>query len=425
MVIAHAGNSALVRLTGRLDGEWSRHLADTLDEFLREGLRSAVLDMSQVTYISTAGTLMLGQRYRDFSALRGELRVSLPSQPVLEALTASGLVDHLLLNPNDDRDVGSVGRPSAAFVRPSGQFTEAWEVPEAGPMTGHYETSSLDSAGSLVCTLYGHPRAFARGYEAEHSRTVVFPPTAFGLGLGAIGTDFEESRGRFGELMAAGGAVAYLPTDGALVPDFVVGSEEAPPRAVLGSGIVCQGSFAQLIRFRTQAGAATVSLSELAGVALDSVVTGIAGVVIAAEAVELVLASLRRSPASLEAPLEFGAVALREWLAFSAERTQSPRTALIAGVVAREPTGPLAGFLRPLGGGDLVGHFHAMGFAYRPVPQRTVSLRTLVDKLLETQPLRAVGHLIVDDRGSAGTGDTRLLRGLCWAAPITAVAKAT
>ena len=135
MVIAHVGSSALVRLTGRLDGERSRHLADALDELLRDGLRSVVLDMSQVTYISTAGTHVLAQRYRDFSALRGELRVSAPSAPVQDALATAGLVEQLLLLPGDDREAGGAGRPSAAFARPSGQFTEAWEMPAVGVQT--------------------------------------------------------------------------------------------------------------------------------------------------------------------------------------------------------------------------------------------------------------------------------------------------
>src|SRR5512138_1182368 len=200
MVIAHVGSSALVRLTGRLDGEWSRHLADTLDEFLREGLRSAVLDMSQVTYISTAGTHVLAQRYRDFSALRGELRITAPSPPVQDALTTAGLVEQLLLVPGDDRDAGGAGRPSAAYSRPSGQFTEAWEMPSVGVQTRHYETSILEAGGSLGCSLHGDPRTFTRGFDAAHCRSVAFSPTAFGLGLGAIGQSFEESRERFGEL---------------------------------------------------------------------------------------------------------------------------------------------------------------------------------------------------------------------------------
>ncbi len=60
MVVAHVGSSALMRLAGRLDGERSLHLADTLDELLRDGLRSVVLDMSEVEYISSAGTHVLG-----------------------------------------------------------------------------------------------------------------------------------------------------------------------------------------------------------------------------------------------------------------------------------------------------------------------------------------------------------------------------
>jgi hypothetical protein len=150
-----------------------------------------------------------------------------------------------------------------------------------------------------------------------------------------------------------------------------------------------------------------------------------AGVVAAAEAAELVTAVLRRSPASLSQPLGFEADEMREWLAFSPERATAQRTALIAGVVARQPPEPLAGFLRPLGAsGRLVGHFHAMAFGYRPLPQRTVSLRALVEKLFETQPLRTVGHLVFDDRGPDGAGENALVRGLCWTAPIASVADA-
>jgi len=421
MVTAHVGSGALVRMTGRLDGEWSRHLADTLDELLRDGLRSVVLDMSLVDYVSSAGTQVLGQRYRDFSTLRGELRVAAPSPPVLQALTSAGLLDHLLLLPGDDRIAGGAGRPSAAFVRSGGEFTgDAWQVPTAGGAAGHYETSRRHDGGSLDCRVVGRPDSFARGFESADCRTVSFPASTFGLGLGAIGADFEDCRVRFGELMAVGGTVAYLPTDGGQVPDYLTGGVDAAPLAVLGAGLVCEGSFSNLIRFRSQPGSASVPLAELAAVALETSGGEAAGLVLAAEATELVTAVLRRSPAALLAPLGFDAGAVREWLAFAPERTQSPRTALIAGVVARRPPAALGGFLRPLAAsGGLVGHFHAMAFAHRPVPQRAVSLHALVERLLETQPLRNVGHLVFDDRGADGAGENALLRGLCWTAPIT------
>jgi hypothetical protein len=58
------------------------------------------------------------------------------------------------------------------------------------------------------------------------------------------------------------------------------------------------------------------------------------------------------------------------------------------------------------------------------MPQRTVSLRALVDKLLETQPLRTVGHVVFDDRGADGAGESTLVRGLCWTGPIASVTAA-
>jgi len=49
MVIAREGGQALVRLAGRLDGEWAEHLSGALDDFLRDGMRSVILEMSEVT----------------------------------------------------------------------------------------------------------------------------------------------------------------------------------------------------------------------------------------------------------------------------------------------------------------------------------------------------------------------------------------
>ncbi|HTK43568.1 MAG TPA: hypothetical protein VL287_18420 [Gemmatimonadales bacterium] len=83
----------------------------------------------------------------------------------------------------------------------------------------------------------------------------------------------------------------------------------------------------------------------------------------------------------------------------------------------------LAPQLRPLGDQrDLRGHFHAVVFSYRPLPQRTVDLLVLVTKLFTHQRVCAVLHLPSDDRGGTGAGESELRRGLCWA-PITAVTR--
>jgi hypothetical protein len=76
------------------------------------------------------------------------------------------------------------------------------------------------------------------------------------------------------------------------------------------------------------------------------------------------------------------------------------------------------------GGEDLFGHVHAVVFSYRPVPIRTVALRPLVTRLFAQQPVRGLLHLIGDDRGAVGAGQSTLRRGLCWTGPVVRMAGA-
>ena len=184
-----------------------------------------------------------------------------------------------------------------------------------------------------------------------------------------------------------------------------------------------EGDFAKLVRFSPRGNAGAIPLSELAGVCLEAVGQDTAGVVIAAETAGLCGARMRRSPAAIDAPpFRFEVPAIRDWLSFAPERTHRLTTALIAGVVSRTSEGPLAEHLLPLEITErLFGHFHAAVFAYHPLPQRTVELGALVRTVFADHPLRDVLHLVWDDRED-GVGESALVRGVGWVAPITQIA---
>jgi hypothetical protein len=113
---------------------------------------------------------------------------------------------------------------------------------------------------------------------------------------------------------------------------------------------------------------------------------------------------------------------VRDWLAFAPERTYAMTTALIAGVVARSPDGPLAPHLLPLEITErLFGHFHAAVFSYHPLPQRTVELAGLTRALFANHELLDVLHLVWDDRGEAGVGESAFVRGVGWIGPVTQI----
>jgi hypothetical protein len=85
-------------------------------------------------------------------------------------------------------------------------------------------------------------------------------------------------------------------------------------------------------------------------------------------------------------------------------------------VTTPEASGDLAQ-LRPLGAG-LLGHAHAAVFGFRLLKKGLLDLKTTVTALFEEEPLLGVLHLLHDDRGDSGAGESRFIRGACWAAPI-------
>jgi anti-anti-sigma factor len=402
------GGSATLDLEGRLDREWAEHLSDMLAGLLQEGVRSLNIDFSGVTYVSTPATAILAGWRQELAALRGEVRLRSLAPSVREVFAAAGWDSGLDLTRSSGALTGELRRSS-------------WHTRADFAKNGQYELSSGTAAGALTCRMYGDPGQLARApFRPDDCRPVDFPEGSFGLGLGAIGGSHAECHERFGELVAVAGCVGYFPTDGARMADYLVGGGGLTSRAVLASGLSCEGGFAQLMRFSTQPEAEAVTLSELAAVALETTGGKMAGLVIAGETAGLCGARLQRSPGSGAAPVRFEVPAVREWLTFAPERIYSMTTSLIVGVVARSPEGPLGGHLRPLGGTPgLQGHFHAMVFSYHPLPQRTVELPALVAGLFANHQLLDVLHLLWDDRGDIGVSESALVRGVGWLSPIT------
>lgn len=412
------GAVAVVHLAGRLDGEGALQMAEALDRLLREGRRSVVLDMSGVSYLSSPGTLALQQAHQEYAAARGELHVASPSREAADALALADLLPKLLAEP-----AAVAGAQTGGTGQPSERTRDDWRVPAALATRGTYEVSTRDPTAELSCRVHGRADTSVRSWiDSSDYQGFEFPEQAFGVGIGALAPTREQAAPRLGEIVAAAGAVAHLPTVGSQVPDFDVGLGGRAPKVQLVSGLVCGGGFSLLKRFSSPSETEPIPLSELAQVALEGVSTETAGVVMVAETTGLVGAWLRRSPGIVLFSMYLDIPGIRDWLGTTPQPVHQGTTVLVAGVVSRRPDPVLAPHLRPVApGSDLLGHFHAVVFTYRPVPQRTVVLRTLVTRLFAQQRVRGVLHLFGDDRGAAGAGESGFRRGLCWTGPISQV----
>jgi anti-anti-sigma factor len=425
---AHDGRAADVRPDGRLDAERALQLAAALEEMLRDGTRTAVVDLSAVSFASSAGAAAIVRSAREFAAVRGELFVAWPPPLVRLSLEAVGLVGRVL----ETTEAPDRGRISSALDLRGrqGRLTREWHTPAARAATDtHYETVPRVAGGTLDCHVVGRPVAWGGRPAGGDRHAIQLDEGAFALGLGAIDDGATPSGDGAGELLAAGGVLFHLPTSGAGVPDYLATVAGRPPSAIVEAGIICRGEFSHLVRFRAPP-AHPVALSELAHVCLEAAASDAVGLVVVAETAGLV-GAWRRPPSTSPAPgiaasnaaasaAHDAATLLREWLSLTAEPAHAGTTTLVVGVAARRADAPLADHLRPLGRAPaLRAHLHAAVFPYRPVPQRTIGVTPLVAGLLDQSlGVRAVLHLLDDGRPGRGAGESTFLRGLAWTAPI-------
>jgi anti-anti-sigma factor len=398
-----------LRVKGRLDSYWADHFQTALDELIRAGNQKIRLNLAGVTYVSSAGIGVLVRCHKELENIRGKLVVANPSEPVKEVLHVTRL--NLVLATE-----AALPRPGQASTVAQGRRVFRQQVT--------FELFESLDVRALRCQLIGDPgRLNGCRFGADDCRRVQFPDTTLGIGLGALGSDFDDCQGRFGEFLAAAGAAAYLPTDGSHVPDYLVAGHGSVPELQVCYGLRCEGPLAHFSRFEVNASAGRVPLSTLVAGCLDVAEVDRIGLVFLGEAAGLMGAALRRAPvlgAAADAPFAFPQV--RDWLSFTAERAYMHCMALVVGVAARGEPGPLAPLVRPLGKEPgLVGHFHAAAFSYRPLPRGEIDLRSTVAGLFEHQTLQGLLHLLADNRPAIGLGESEFVRGACWFGPVDAV----
>jgi anti-anti-sigma factor len=412
MRISTAQHGAVVEVIadGRLDESWADHLASALDGVVRDGTHHVRLNMQSVTYLSSAGIRVLVGCYNDLKQINGSFAVTQPSKQVRMILDMTRLSPLLLAEAPAEVPVAPA-EPGRAVHSENGIF----------------ELLDAHAGNALACHIIGDHAALERGGEAINAMSQVrFPGGTFGFGVGAFGSDIQECRERFGEFLAAGRAAAYLPTDGASVPDYLIATGSLLPDVGVLYGVKCEGAFSHQFRFAAANQARDIGLSEIVSTCLETTGVETAGVAMVAESTGLVGAALRRSPAvDRGRGSPFDHPNIRGWVTFTAEPAHVGSLCLIVGIASVGSTGAqLRPLLRPLSGagGSLLGHFHAAAFSYRPIQKGRLDLDATIDLLFEAQGPKGLLHLLCDGREGTGAGESRFVRGACWVGPIREVA---
>ncbi|HUR21954.1 MAG TPA: STAS domain-containing protein, partial [Vicinamibacterales bacterium] len=191
---------------GRLDGYWADHLDNALSEAVREGHHHLRVDLSQVTFLSSAGIAALMKFYKQLSRINGSFVVVNPSHSV--------------------RLVLEMTRLSAVLIAPDTPSVSTAVAPRAGQLLERegiaFEIFDSPAATGLRCRALGADTPLAAGtFKDSDCISLGSHSPVFVLGLGAFGEGFDDCRSRFGEMLSVAGATGYQPADGTNVPDYL------------------------------------------------------------------------------------------------------------------------------------------------------------------------------------------------------------
>ena len=399
------GDEMRIELRGRLDAAWSNSVSKTLQDTVHGGSHRIALDLSQVSYLSSAGIRVLVILTKNLKAVGGSFRLINPSSSVSEVLRLVGFQQLL------DSFNASVVIQKPIFRDDKNSESRSVKI---GENDFEVYTLNVDSVqqGLVIGNVENKLAA-----ELKPAAAMPVNNDTWVIGQGVLGAA-NYTASSFGELLAVSGLAITLPGNDPAHPDWMQQEAEWVPEVSLLHGLKGVGKFRYLMRFGEIPETAPIRLSDLIKAAMELCVSDIVSFVILAETAHLIGAAAQVSQKTYSKEF-FYFPAIRDHLLFTAEPAYADDTCLIVGLIARNPQRPLAAQLRPMANGsDLFIHAHASVVPFSPVRKGFIDLSESLKKLMATQTIRGILHLLNDDREGIGAGESFLRRGALWCAPV-------
>lgn len=390
-----SGKNTLLTLSGRLDANWAGQLADTVNALTREGIYDVSLDLTNVVYLSSAGIRVLVMQYKNLDRLGGSLTLAALSDPVRDVLQMVGMTEMMSKKPEKAKAPDAPVSPGT--VSDGFQFMR-------------------ESTGSDTMSLkvHGDPEiSNKKVYSDKDNLVIKADGTCFALGLGAIGTGFDDCKSRYGEFLALGDAVTYMPADQSSIPDYAIASGQYVPSINALFSIQVTGEFTDRVIFEPAAGTTSIPLHKLIDALFSLTGYTKLALLMTAESDGLIGMRLRKSPVTDPSLLELPG--LRDNLFFTTEPAY-PKMLTVSFGYFEKISGPGASaWVRPMqSGSSVAGHLHSAVFPYQPLKKSEPDYHEIIRSLFGDSEVIDILHLLNDTREINGLGDSRFKNGICW-----------
>ena len=399
----------LLKIEGRIDGYWSKQLEEYLDNSLRTGKYNIALDLTGVNYLSSLGIRILVKFKKLYRQVNGGFGIVDASKSVIDLLEMAGL--HTLLKWQI-QEVASSVEAAARIIESDGYV---FKVTQTAALKG------------MECYISGNPEKLRTGgFGKEDCKSLKFGRNHYGIGLGAIGLNFDDCKNRFGEFVALGDSVVYSPAGKPNSPDYMLKSGALIPGIELLYGITFAGDFDTVVNFSSADIGKTIGLSAILTKIFEITSYECFVMVMLAETSGLVGLSINHSPANegeiTQNPFTYPEI--KENVNFTTEPEFKQMMTITAGVASISNVESLERFTRPLvSGSPIMQHFHTAVFSYHPLKKTDINLDDTISALFEQDKIRGVLHLVNDTREITGIGESEFTGGVCWIGNIKSTIK--
>ncbi len=409
------GEYLFIETEGKLDANWSEHFTDTVMKFVREGYHHLIIDASKMVFLSSAGIRVLLLIFKSVKKVEGRFFIYNATEFVTQTLTTSGFGDWLITELPGDI-------PGEAI--PS--------------MQKNYEHFSLGSGKGQRLFIHNAWRPWKQ-VDPSGIKPIKCTDNLFSLGIGSPGMDSADSGKQFGEFLAAAGHVVYQHPAEESRPDYLIAEQNFIPTIQCIQALTLEGEMTNLMRFaptdekrfftlsqivdtmmaENQMAENQMAENQMAENQMAENQMAKAGLVLIGEVEGLVGASLIKSPGELKADSVISYPQIKDWLNFSGERAYARQQAVILGVVSKGPVND-GHLLFPMGpDSEYIAHLHAAVFPHQVLQNGRINLFETLGQFFNGPSPLAVLHLVNDSRPVLGLGESALVRGACWFAPVS------
>ncbi len=397
-------NVLVIKLDGRLDARWADYVGQVIEKEVKAGYHNFILDLETLNYISSAGL-------RTFLGLKKKL------QPVDGSVVISGLTDFTrkvfeISNFNKLFQIfDSVSEAEGHIAKGKEPVTqkETTEVVELENATYRYQVLKQEPS-VLVVNGSINKLPFAQYSETDMTQQPL-SNIRYAIGIGSLGDNYKDIKDTFGEMLVLNHNVFYLPTDGSDVPDFLLTRhlDTAVNICTLFSAAF-QGDFNLSIRFKAKHKEKGISIADLYEDLfklcenLESF-KGLFAIVICAETVGLLGASLKKSPikenASSNGQQILSKENLKNWLNFSADPGNKNKILCAVGLgFNRKKVSDFSNnFIQSLfhiseNDQDIFTHNHGAVFDFMPLAPEAYDVEKEIEKIIQHGNCISVLHLL-------------------------------